>query len=212
MAEHDGLAKISHVIENEYFGRKDRELVEKIRRSAAAAQARSDLGRVTGLDDPQLVQELQDLGFTVDTVALLPIVPVIEMAWAEGGITKAERELIVALVRSRGIESGSAADLQLTQWLTDRPAEAVFAGARRLTRAMLDSGSAQTADLKADDLVKYCAEIASASGGLLGIGRISASERSLLSRIAADLHAGSRDHEVQGSGLEFRGSPSRTRP
>jgi hypothetical protein len=143
---------------------------------------------MTGLER-QLGQELQDLGFTPDTVALLPIVPVIEVAWAEGGITKAERDPIVALARSRGIEPGSAADLQLTQWLADQPAEAVFAGARRLIRAMLDSGSAQADDLKADDLVTYCEAIASASGGLLGIGRISASERALLSSIAADLHA-----------------------
>ena len=188
MSEHDGLAKRGHALEEEYFRRKDRELIEKIRQSAATAQTRSDLGRMTGLD-PQLVQELQDLGFTPDTVALLPLVPVIEVAWAEGGITKAERDPIVALARSRGIEPGSAADLQLTQWLADQPAEAVFAGARRLIRAMLDSGSAQTGDLKADDLVKYCEAIASASGGLLGIGRISASERALLSQIAADLHS-----------------------
>ena len=64
------------------------------------------------------------------------------VAWAEGGITKAERELILRLARSRGIEEGSAADHQLTEWLTSRPPEAVFAGARRLIRAMLDSGSA----------------------------------------------------------------------
>jgi hypothetical protein len=189
MSEHDGLAKRGHALEEEYFRRKDRELIEKIRQSAATTQTRSDLGRMTGLDDPLLVQELQDLGFTADTVALLPIVPVIEVAWAEGGVTKAERELIVALARSRGIAAGSAADLQLTQWLIDQPAEAVFAGARRLIRAMLESGAAQTGDLKADDLVKYCEEIASASGGLFGIGRISAEERALLASIAADLHA-----------------------
>jgi len=41
---------------------------------------------------------------------------------------------------------------------------------------------------RADDLVKYCEEIASASGGMLGIGRISAEERALLSSIAADLN------------------------
>ena len=111
------------------------------------------------------------------------------MAWAEGGITKAERELILRLARSRGIEAGSAADRQLTEWLTHQPSEAVFARATRLIRAMLDSGAGQTGDLSADDLVKYCEEIASASGGILGIGRISAEERALLSSIAADLNA-----------------------
>ena len=130
-----------------------------------------------------------DLGFTPDTVGLLPLVPIVQMAWAEGGITKAERELLIRLARSRGIEAGSAADHQLTAWLTDQPSEAVFTRARRLIRAMLDSGSAQTDALNADDLVKYCEEIASASGGILGIGRISAEERALLSSIAADLNA-----------------------
>jgi hypothetical protein len=65
----------------------------------------------------------------------------------------------------------------------------VFARARRLIRAMLESASAPAGELNADDLVKYCEEIASASGGILGIGRISAEERALLSSIAADLSA-----------------------
>jgi hypothetical protein len=44
-------------------------------------------------------------------------------------------------------------------------------------------------DLTADELVKYCETIASASGGILGIGRMSAEEKTLLSTIAADLNA-----------------------
>lgn len=189
MSDHDAFAKRGRALEEEYFRKKDRELIEKIRQAGATEQARKELGRKAGLDDPQLVQELQDLGFTPDTVGLLPLMPIIQMAWAEGGITKAERELILRLAKSRGIEAGSAADRQLTEWITHQPAEAVFARATRLIRAMLDSGSAQTGSLNADDLVKYCEEIASASGGMLGIGRISAEERALLSSIAADLNA-----------------------
>ena len=189
MPDHDAFAKRGRALEEEYFRKKDRELIEKIRQAAATAQARTDLGRKAGLDDPQLVQELQDLGFTPDTVGLLPLVPIIQMAWAEGGITQAERELIVRLARSRGIEAASAADRQLMEWIANKPADEVFARARRLIRAMLESSSAQTDKLSADDLVKYSEEIASASGGILGIGRISAEERALLSTIAADLTA-----------------------
>jgi len=189
MSDDDALHKRGHALEDEYFRKRDRELMEKFRQAAAAEQARKDLGRKAGLDDPELVQELQDLGFTPETVVLLPLVPIIEVAWAERGITKAERELILRLARSRGVEAGSAADRQLTEWLTSRPTETVFARARRLIRAMLESASAPAGELKADDLVKYCEEIASASGGILGIGRISAEERALLSSIAADLSA-----------------------
>ena len=189
MTDHDALAQRGRALEDAYFRKKDCELIEKIRQAAAAEQVRRDLGRKAGLDAPELIQELGDLGFTPETVSLLPLVPVIQMAWAEGGITEAERELILRLARSRGVELGSAADRQLMEWITNPPAEDVFARARRLIRAMLDSGSAQTGDLSADDLVKYCEDIASASGGILGIGRISAEERALLASIAADLNA-----------------------
>ena len=176
-------------LEDDYFRRKDLELIEKIRQAGAAQRVRDDLGRKIGLDDPELLQELHDLGFTPDTVVLLPLLPILQVAWAEGGITKAERELILRLARSRGIEEGSAADRQLTEWIANQPAEAVFAGARRLIRAVLDSGAAPTGDFNASDLVKYCEDIAAASGGILGIGRVSAEERALLSSIAADLTA-----------------------
>jgi hypothetical protein len=189
MPDHDGVAKRGRALEEEYFRKKDRELIEKIRQAAAAEQVRKDTGRKIGLDDPELLKELRDLGFTPETVGLLPLVPIIQMAWAEGGITKAECELILRLARSRGVEAGSAADRQLTKWMTNPPDEGVYGRARRLIRAMLDAGSTHTGDLNADDLVKYCEDIASASGGILGIGRISAEERALLSSIAADLNA-----------------------
>jgi hypothetical protein len=187
MSDHDALNKRGRALEEDYFRKKDLELIEKIRQAGAEARVRTDMGRKLGLDAPELIQELHDLGFTPDTVVLLPLVPIIQVAWAEGGITKAERELILRLARSRGIEEGSAADRQLADWLTSHPHEAVFAGARRLIRAVLDAGAEPSSDFSAGDLVKYCEDIAAASGGILGIGRVSAEERELLSSIAADL-------------------------
>jgi hypothetical protein len=172
-------------LEDDYFRKKDRELIEKIQRATEGERARADVGRAAGLTDPALAQELLELGFAADTVALLPLVPILQMAWAEGGVSEAEYDLIVRFARSRGISEGSAADRQLTAWLTERPGEAVFARAGRLIRAMLDSGS--DASLNADDLVSYAEKIAAASGGVFGIGRISAEERKLLSGLTADL-------------------------
>lgn len=189
MPDRDALSDRGRSLEEEYFRRKDRELIEKMRQAAAADQTQKDLSRKAGFDDPELLNELNSLGFTPDTIGLLPLVPLIRVAWAEGGVSKQERDVILRLARSRGIESGGAADRRLSEWLTNRPAEAVFAGAGRLIRAMLESGSDLTSNLTADDLVRQCEEIASASGGMLGMGRVSAEERELLSSIAADLKA-----------------------
>jgi hypothetical protein len=190
MPDRDALGDRGRSLEDEYFWKKDRELIERLEREAADARVREGLERASGLREPEAIQELRDLGFTPETATLLPIVPILQVAWAEGGIRAAERDLLVAFARSRGIKEGSAADRQLTAWMTTRPPEAVFTGAGRLIRAMLESGTAQGSNLTAEALVAYCERIAASSGGVFGLGRISAEERTLLSRIAADLKKG----------------------
>ena len=187
MAERDGLADQARKREEDYFRKRDRELIERMRQAAAAEQTRKDLQAKTGLHDPELLRALQELGFTPDTISLLPLVPVLQVAWAEGGVSTAERRLIVDLARSRGIDAGTPADRELTEWLDRRPGPGVFERATRLIGAMLDRTGDAATDLSVEGLIKYCESIASASGGMFGIGRISAEERDTLAQIASAL-------------------------
>jgi hypothetical protein len=172
--------------EEDYFRKRDRELIERMRAAAAAEQTRRDLELKTGLHDPGLLKDLEELGFTPATIGLLPFVPIIEVAWAEGGVSDSERKLIVQLARSRGVEADGPADRQLSEWLDRRPAADVFKRATRLIRAMLDQ-QGETSTISADELIKYCEDIAAASGGLFGLGRVSAGEKATLARIAGAL-------------------------
>ena len=173
------------------FLAKEIEEKERLRQAAleeeAREEARNELRARTGLPDPDL-KELESLGFTPDTVSLLPLVPVVQVAWAGGEVTDAERTTLLKLARARNIEDGSAADKQLKEWLSHRPKEKVFASAGHLIAAMLSGPSAK--NLSADELVKYCEIIASASGGVLGIHRISSEERALIASIASELRSG----------------------
>ena len=187
MTDKDGLTERGRALEDDYFRKRDQELIEKLRRAAAADAERAEMGRQVGLTDPESLLELEALGFTPETVSLLPLVPAVQVAWAEGGISAAERDLLVQLARRRGIEAGSAADRTLDGWLTARPDARVFQQATRLIRAML--GAPGAPDLTADDLVAYCESIAAASGGLLGRNRVSAEERRLLTALADELKA-----------------------
>ena len=188
----DGLAGRKRKLEEDYFRKQDQELIERMRKAAAAEQARRELGERTGIHDAELLNELAALGFTSDTVALLPLVPLVQTAWAEGGVSTQERALIVDFARRRGIQGGSAADALLTDWLAECPSPEVFRRADRLIGALLAADSGTAADLTVEDLVKYCENIAAASGGILGIGRISAEERAAISDIAAHLKARTR--------------------
>jgi hypothetical protein len=177
MANDDLFGKRDH--EDDYFRKQDRELIERMRKAAADNEARER----TGIQDPDLLRDLSALGFSADTVSLIPLVPILQVAWADAEVSAEERKLILEIARLRGIAEGSAADQQLSAWLTTRPAPSVFAGAGRLVAAMLAAGSAATKDLSADDLVKYCENIAAASGGILGLAKVSAGERAAIEQV-----------------------------
>jgi hypothetical protein len=187
MAEKDGITQDVRKREEEYFRKKDRELIERMKQAAASEQTRRELEAKTGIHDPALLRELEELGFTPDTIVLLPLVPIVQVAWAEGGVSEAERRLLVQVARSRGVTEGSAADQLLRSWIDSRPGADVFARATRLIRAMLDNPDASHVNLTADELIKYSEDIAAASGGILGIGKVSAEERVALAQIAAVL-------------------------
>ena len=158
MTEKDSFAERGRALEDEYFQKRDRELIEKMRKATAAEESRAGLSAKTGLTDPALVQQLQELGFTPDTVVLLPLVPLVQVAWAEGGVTESERALVLKLARSRGIAEGSAADRQLLRLARDqavregvRPGDAADRGdARRVTGRRRDDRRRAGALLRVD--------------------------------------------------------------
>jgi hypothetical protein len=192
MPDENPLGDRGRALEEDYFRKKDRELLDKMRQASATEAARRELSEKSGLQDPQMLEELQALGFTPETVVLLPLVPLVQMAWAEGGVSDAERKLILQLARTRGIEEGGAADRQLAAWLSSRPDPQSFSNASRLIRAMLDSAPPGVGRLTADELVSYSEQIAAASGGIFGINRVSSEERALLNSIARDLARSAR--------------------
>jgi len=181
----DPLSGKKRAHEEDYFQKRDLELIEKARRQAQAQQQLRELGERVGITDPEISRELAELGFTPETVKLLPLMPVLEMAWAEGGVTPEERKMVVEVARARGVEDGSAADSQLTEWLDRRPEESVFRRAGRLISAMLVPGT--RLNITPDDIIKYCEAIADASGGIFGIRRMSSDERATLGRIAKEI-------------------------
>lgn len=173
--DNDSMAQRGRALEEDFFRKKDRELIERV--AAVHAAPTSSQGP---LRDPRALQELHDLGFTVDTVALLPLIPALQAAWAEGGVTAAERQSFMNVARARGIANGSAAHQQLTEWSSRRPDDAVFSHANRLIRALLDVGTPGTS--QSGDIVTAAEQIA-AAGSILGLAPLSAEEKTLVAQL-----------------------------
>lgn len=187
MTDKDAFAERGRSLEEEYFHRKERELIDKMRVRAAADEQRRRLGEKAGVADEEVLSDLQALGYTPETVMMLYLVPVIQIAWAEGGVSQKERDLIVKAARSRGITEGTPCDQQLILWLSTRPSDEMFEKSLRAIRTLLQAQPADARDASEKDLLSLATAIASASGGIVGFGAVSAEERQMLSHISDEL-------------------------
>jgi hypothetical protein len=186
VADKDLFAERGRTLEEEYFRKREKELIEKMRQRAQADSERRRLGEEAGVADQEILQDLQALGYTAETVTLLHVVPLVQMAWAEGNVSDRERELIIEAARTRGVEQGSPADRQLDSWLTRRPTEEFFEKTLRAIGAILQAQPAAERAASQKGLLSYCTAIASASGGIMGFRRVSDEERQILGRISQE--------------------------
>src|SRR5690606_14726869 len=83
MTDKDIFVERERALEDDYFRRRDLELIEKMRQQAAAERERSELRRMTGLYEPEMLEQLRTLGFTPETIVLLPLMPALQVAWAD---------------------------------------------------------------------------------------------------------------------------------
>lgn len=188
MSNKDAFAERERALEDDYFRQRERELIEKMRRRAAADAERRQMAEAAGTADQELLQELQQLGYTRETVVLLHLLPLVQVAWAEWGVSTKERNLILQVARLRGVEPGGAAYEQLINWLDHRPSEEFAEKTLRLTSAILQALPPEKRDESKRDLVAYCTRVAEVSGGMLGFAnKISDDERTMLQHIAAEL-------------------------
>ena len=197
MAEKDKFAQREHWLEEEYFGRKNQELIEKLRERRAREADRQKMAEMMGIDDQEVLEALQDLGYTSETIPLLHIVPLVEVAWNEGGVADRERGMIFEIAEARGVRPGGVAHEMLTHWLENRPSERFFENSLRAIRVIFDLLPEEQRITGRRDLITYCSQIASAvASGIFGPGGINDEERALIARIATEIGQG-RDATVR---------------
>ena len=116
----DSIGERGRSLEDDYYRRRDRELLERARNQKATADHRRQFGAALGIDDDAIVTALGALGFDAATVPLVDIVPAIHVAWADGHLSAGEREQIERLlVRREMPSSGRLGSLLVAGWLAE---------------------------------------------------------------------------------------------
>lgn len=178
--------QIGHLTsEEEYFHQLDVELIDKMRRRAVLDEQRRSMAEASRINDPSILETLEKLGYNPGTVPLLCLVPLVQLAWADGTVRGAERQQVLAIARLHGVNENTPAYQQLVAWLDQPPPEAFFEGTLRVIRAVLASLPQDERQARQRDLNQCCMDVASAAGWHLG--KLGAAERRLLEKIQQHL-------------------------
>jgi tellurite resistance protein len=193
METRDAFKERERAAEAAYFHAQDAKLLEQIRTRATLGDIAAALGEKLQVDDPALIAEARDLGLTAETGPAALLVPLVIVAWAEGGVKPTERAVVLELASARGIEAGSPAYDQLMRWLENRPPDALMDVALKAIRIGLSVLPPEERDESIRRYVDACREVAMATGGFPGLfgmgGKISDGEASLIDSIIARLRS-----------------------
>ena len=175
------------VLEEEYFRKKDHELLDRLRLQEREANERGVVSQALGLTDEGLLKELQAAGFGSDTIVLLYLLPVLKVAWAEGTLQTGEGTFIKQAAEYRGVQEGSAAATMLDGWLKAPPPPEVYDVGLRALRASIGALRGEAGASTRQRVLDLCTRAAEAGGGLMGFGAISARERNVLDQLMGQL-------------------------
>ena len=188
----DALREQGKGLEEEYFHRKEKELIEKLRKQREAEAQRKGLADATGNPNEEILTTLEELGYTRDTVSLLHLVPLLNVAWADGKVSNQERDMVLEAARLHGLDADNSAYRQLLDWLENRPSQEFFEHTLRIIADLLETTGPSDGKIDRQTLLDLSTRIAAASGGILGLGKISGEEQTALDRLAAALEKRSR--------------------
>ncbi|MEO8493861.1 MAG: hypothetical protein ABI614_02240 [Planctomycetota bacterium] len=169
------------VLEESFFAQRDRELMEKLKKQVRG-EALSD---ACGIKNPAVLEGLVNANISPETITALTLVPLIAVAWADGKIAPEERAAIVTATESAGIEPGSVCRQLLDAWLAEAPGPELVEAWKGYIRALAGSSSAAAVESLRDDVLGNARQIAAAAGGILGVHRISKSEKAVIDDLAS---------------------------
>ena len=173
-------------LEEAFFYEKDSVLIENLKKIRRMEETKEALSEVSGIRNDAVLQKLVDLEVRPETLASLSVVPLVEVAWADGKIDEAEKDAVKRAAK-QVLPDDAAIDLALIdRWLDVKPPDSMLEAWIHYIEGLSEALSDQErADLK-ECLIGQARAVAEASGGFLGLtSKISATERAMLDKMGA---------------------------
>ncbi len=162
------LVKRGKALEDEFFHRENQRLLENLRQMKQMEESKEALAEASGIDNDAILESLLELKIRAQTLAALAIIPLIEVAWADGHLDQKERNAILAAAHASGLHRGHAGYEMLETW-------------EQYIQELCNQVTGEERETLEVQFLGRARSVAEASGGFLGLGfKISKAEADVL--------------------------------
>ncbi len=172
-------------IEDLFFYEKDQNLIQARRKLEEMKETKENLAKVSGIQNDAVLDKLLALEIRPETLTTLFMIPLVEIAWADGELHDKERDEVFRYVEKAGLRNKNIPPKIQGTWQKRRPGPELMDAWVDYIKALCSRLSdAERLALKQEVLADARA-VASAAGGFLGFGKLSAEEQRVLDQMEA---------------------------
>ena len=125
--------------------------------------------------------EALELGFDATTSSVLPLIPLIQVAWVDGTMTESEAKKVLEIAKARNVHAPEALEF-LNMMLAKRPSAVFFERTDRVIAHIIAQDPSNEAT---SDILELAKAVAEASGGFFGLKNpVGVEEKALLAELA----------------------------
>ena len=176
------LGNRGRALEELFFARESEKFQRAKQGKDAAENRKAALSVASGISDDTVLDQVIALNISSNTLAALSLLPLVEVAWADGDMDESERKAILSAAADSGLNSESAA--LLDRWLVIQPSSGILAAWKAYVSALTGNMDAVAKDNLKQELLGRARVVAESAGGILGIGKISKEEEDKLAELA----------------------------
>jgi len=180
------LSDYGRTLEDEFFHREDQKLLQRLRELKKMEETVAVLSQASGIKNETTLKKLVELNVPPATLAAAALIPLVEVAWADGTVDEKERAAILQASEKSGSGAGAVQRSLLEEWLRKKPEPRLFKAWTVYIEGLCDDLSQAQINALKVEVLSNARAVAEASGGILGVGyKISAKEEAVLKKLEA---------------------------
>ncbi len=175
-------------LEEAFFAKQNAALRQRLAEPEEVRARKDAFAAASGITDPAVLDSLVKLDITPETLAAISLVPLVAVAWADGSIDAKERAAVLSGAAQGGLKPGAIGYDLLEKWLESAPPASLveaWKGYVAAITAKMDHASRRALQ---EPLIDRARMVALATGGFLGLRKISDEEERVLHDLTKAFH------------------------